>query len=315
MTKSIMPNEFAGVCKITGYRGRGKSYFVSQIENPELTAFMDFENKGEGIHSQLHFGLYVPVTERASGGGLGIFDVFISEIEKIKPGQFMHVILDNTAPLEMAMRAEAARNAEKYAKQFGMNANNIRANNYGGQSGVVNHLISEMICNPLWSSGVKLISVTSHIKPRWAGGSQVVNSYNIKGADRWDELSILTLVIIPGEFAPIPAALVMKEQLGAIGFDESTGAFTAQRRLPYRLPRATPAAIVEYLQHPANLQSPQPGETPSDDEIQPFREKLNREQISIVLAEIENEKMNMSIELAAPTQTDAPPPPPRLLKK
>jgi len=140
----------------------------------------------------------------------------------------------------------------------------------------------------LWSRGVKLISVTAHIRNRWAGGAQVVNSFNIKGADRWDELSILTLVMIPGDFAPVPAALVMKEQLGAIEF--ANGQFKVTRRLPYRLPRATPSAIRDYLQSPANLHSPAPGETPSDEEIQPFREKLSREQIKIVLAEIEREK-------------------------
>ena len=288
MTKSILPSEMVGVTKVTGYRGVGKSYFASQIENPGLTVFFDFEAKGAGIDSQVHFGLYVPVTERASGGRLGVYDTFMKEIESLPSGKFTHCIIDNTAPLETAMRAEAARNAARYAKQFGMDAGNITANRYGGQGGVVNYLISEAVCNPLWSKGVKLISVTTHIRNRWAGGAQVINSFNIKGSDRWDELSILTLVLIPGEFAPIPAALVMKEQLGAIEF--ANGEFKVSRRLPYRLPRATPAAIRDYLQSPANLQSPASGETPTDDEIQPFREKLSREQIKIVLAEIENEK-------------------------
>src|SRR3990170_1734332 len=290
MTKSILPSEMVGVTKVTGYRGVGKSYFASQIENPGLTVFFDFEAKGAGIDSQVHFGLYVPVTERASGGGLGVYDTFMKEIESLPSGKFTHCIIDNTAPLETAMRAEAARNAARYAKQFGMDAGNITANRYGGQGGVVNYLISEAVCNPLWSKGIKLISVTTHIRNRWAGGAQVINSFNIKGSDRWDELSILTLVLIPGEFAPIPAALVIKEQLGAIAFDDKSGDFAVQRRLPYRLPQATPRAIRNYLQSPADLKNPGTGETPTDDEIQPFREKLSREQIKILLAEIENEK-------------------------
>lgn len=301
--KSILPDELQGVSKTTGYRGRGKSWFVSQLENPGLTAFFDFEKKGEGINAQLHFGLYVPVTEVAAGGALGVYDVFIKEIEKLPKNKFTHVVIDNTAPLEMAMKAEAARNADKYAKQFGMDANNIRMNRYGGQSGVVNYLISENICNPIWSKGVRLISITTHIKPRWSGGVQVVNSYNVKGADRFEELSVLTLVIIPGDFPPIPSAIVFKEQLGAIAYDESQGTFTAQRRLPYRLPKATPQTIRDYLKHPADLQNPKPGEVPSEDEIQPFRDKLNREQISIVMAEIESEK-NM---LAALPSNDSEP--------
>jgi len=295
MSKSILPPELKGVAKVTGYRGIGKSFFVSRLENPSLTAFFDFEKKGEGIDSQLHFGLYCPVTELAAGGALGVYDVFKKQIDELPKNKFTHCILDNSAPLELAMKAEASRNADKYAKQFGMDANNIRMNRYGGQSGVVNYLISESICNPLWSKGIQLITVTSHIKPRWVGGVQVVNSFNIKGADRWDELSVLTLVLIPGDFAPVPSAHVMKEQLGLIQWDDKAGEFIEpQRRLPYRLSQATPKAIRAYLLHPADLKNPQQGEMPTDEEIQPFREKLNREQIKIVIAEMESEKEMLS---------------------
>lgn len=295
-TKSILPPEMTGACKVTGYRGRGKSYFASQMENPTLTAFFDFERKGEGIDSQLRFGLYCPVTELASGG-TGIYDTFMRAVEAIEPNQFAHVILDNTAPLEMALGAEAVRNADLYAKSFGMDAGNIRANKYGGKSGTVNYLIAEKICNPLWAKGVKLITAVSHIKPRWSGGVQVPNSYNIKGADRWEELSILTLIIIPGDHPPAPSALVMKEQLGAIGWDEKKGTFRVSRRLPYRLPLATPAEVYRYLKNPVDLDNLKPGEMPSEDEIGPFREKLSREQMSIILAEIESNRQTISEEI------------------
>lgn len=301
--KSILPAEMRGVAKVTGYRGRGKSYFVSQMENPSLTAFFDFEKKGEGIEGQLHFGMYVPVTEQATNSGTGVWDVFWNAISAIQPGQYTHAILDNTAPLETAMRAEAARNADTYARLFGMDAGNIRANRYGGQSGVVNYLISDKICNVLWGKGIQLVSITSHIKPRWSGGVQVPNSYNIKGADRWDELSIMTLIMIPGEHSPIPSALVMKEQLGKIAFNERKGDFDTERRLPYRLPIATPAKVRHYLEYPADLKNPAPGEVPTDEEIGPFRERLSREQMSIVMAEIENNKM---LEIDIPENGHAP---------
>lgn len=290
INQSIIPAEMRGVQKITGYRGKGKSYYVSTVEDPELTAFFDFEKKGEGIENQLHFGLYVPVTERASGGALGVWDVFAREIRNLPQGKFTHVILDNTAPLETAMKAEAARNADKYARQFGMNADNIRANKYGGQSGVVNYMVSEEICNPLWAKGVKLISVTSHIKPRWQGGIQVANSYNIKGADRFDELSILTLIIVNGDVPPIPSALVYKEQLGEVHYNRELKKFSRQRRLPYRLPQALPEEIARYIREPADLNHPKAGELPSESELAPFREELSREQIALVFAEVEKAK-------------------------
>lgn len=298
--KSILPNEIQGVQKITGYRGLGKTSYAAQVENPKLTAMFDFEKKGQGFHAQLGFGFYSPVTELASGGNVvSVWETFLREVNKLPP-HITHVILDNTAPLELGMRAEVGRNAEIYAKQFGMDAGNIRANKYGGQGGVVNYLISEKICNPLWARGVQLITITSHIKPRWANGVQVVNSYNIKGADRWDELSVLTLILIPGESHPVPSALVIKEQLGKIEFDEETGAFSQVRRLPLRLPKATPREVINYLHHPADLKNPKPGEVPTTDEAKPFSEKLDKEQLTLVLAEIQrNEREQMAIKTAA----------------
>lgn len=288
--ESIIPEEMRGVQKITGYRGKGKSYYASTVEDPNLTAFMDFEAKGEGIENQLHFGLYVPVTVIAKGSAVAVWDVFLKEVDKMPQDRFTHVILDNTAPLETAMRAEAARNATKYAKQFGMDANNISANRYGGQGGVVNYLVSEELCNPLWAKGVKLITVTSHIKPRWQGGVQVVNSYNIKGADKFEELSILTLIIINGEYSPIPSALVYKEQLGEITYDKVLKKFARRRRLPYRLPMALPEEVARYIKEPADLKNPKAGEMPTDEELKPFREELSNEQLGFVRAEMEREK-------------------------
>lgn len=294
---TILPRELSGVCKITGYRGKGKSYFAAQMEDPASTAFFDFERKGAGINAQIGFGYYAPVTEHAAGGGLGVWDAFERDVDKM-PAGMTHAILDNTAPLEMAIKAEVNRNADSYARQFGMNANNIRENRYGGASGVVNYLVSEKVCNVLWSRGVQLITVTSHVKPKWAGGVQVPNAYNIKGADRWDELSVLTLVMIPGDTPPVPSALVMKEQLGSLAFNGTE--FAVRRRLPYRLPVATPAAVYRYLTTPADLEHPAPGEMPRHDEIAPFLEELSREQIAIILAEVEREKVHETIPTPPP---------------
>lgn len=283
--RSILAPEERGVRKNTGYRGDGKSFHAAQIENPALTAFFDFEKKGEGINGQLHFGMYLPVTEQAKGA-LAAWETFAKAIDEFPRDRFTHVVLDNTAPLEMALKAHVVANAEKYERQYGVIASNIKANKYGGASGVVNYLISDLICNPLWSKGVQLITVTSHVKPRWAGGVQVANSFNIKGADRWDELSVLTLIFLKGENAPIPSALVMKEQMGKLAWDEDKGEFSVFRRLPYRLPKATPAEIRRYLREPADLKNPKPGEAPTEAELRPFSEVLSREQLSILLAEI-----------------------------
>lgn len=293
LSQSIIPHEIRGVQKITGYRGKGKSWYVSTVEDPDLTVFYDFEKKGEGIDSQVEFGLYVPVTELASGGGVGVYDIFIKKIQELPKDRYTHVIIDNSAPLETAMRAEAVRNAHKYAKDFGMIASNIIENKYGGQGGVVNYLVSEQICNPLWSKGIKLISVTSHIKPRWAAGSQIVNSYNIKGSDRWDELSVLTLILFAAENSPAPSAIVHKEQLGQLQYIREKKTWERKRRLPYRLPLALPEEVARYLREPADLKNPKQGEMPTETEIAPFREEITKEQSAMIIMEFEREKARL----------------------
>jgi hypothetical protein len=304
--KSILRPEERGVYKCTGYKGRGKSNFAAATENPNLTKFFDFEKKGEGLDAQLHFKSFVPVMEMASGKNASeIWNVVRKEIDNIKKGEFTHIIFDNTAHLEMGMKTHVKSQADKYADMYGMVAKNIRSGAFGGGSGVVNYVIGDM-CQELFSKGVQLITVTSHIKPRWAaGGVQVPNSFNIKGAERWDELSILTLVFTDGDFPPIPSAIVMKEQLGESKWDEETGTFSKRRRIPYRLPIADPEHVREYLDHPANLKNPIVGEVPSQEDVQPFSDKFSHEQISMIMAEIkkndkeEKEAQAAEAELAA----------------
>lgn len=286
MTTSILPSEMRGVMHISGYRGIGKSFLAAQADKPDNILYLDYEEKAEGIHDQLHLGSYHSVyRDTLRNGKPDLVSLYTSTqtiIDSIPQGRFTVAILDNISPLEAGMKIEVQNNVTKYTKEFGLNASNVSSGRFGGASAAVNFMVTSRLCMPLYAKGVRLIIVTSHVKNAWSSGGPIPNKYNVLGADRWQELSILTLILVPGEYAPIPAALVQKEQLGLLKWDEETGEHIVQRRLPQRIPKCNFAEIRRYLREPANLQAPAMGEKPKQSEIDSFSNELTREQLDIV---------------------------------
>ena len=294
MNKSMLPKEMHGVMHVTGNRGIGKSFLCAQADFPKNILFMDYENKGKGIDEQVDFGGYYAVTRSVDSNPLGVYKETMRIIESIEPGQFTVAVLDNISHLELALRAEANYDIERYAKEYNLNLTNIKKGRFGGLSSVVNFLISDQICNRLHAKGIQLIAITSHVKARWGSSGPIPNKKRIKGADRWQELSILSLVLVPGSFAPEPAAIVMKEQLGVISipdpakmsddeyeaYQQGKAGHHVRRRLPLRLPRATFQAIRHYLHNPADLNKPEDGETPTEEEQLPYDDKISEAQIA-----------------------------------
>lgn len=283
---SILRPEFNGSMFIGGKRGMGKTYLAAQAENPALTVFFDFdEQKGEGLHKQLGFGRYYPITSLAANkGAVALWNLFEEKIKELPEGEFTTAIIDNVSPLEQAMNAEVLRDPAGYAKRYGMVQKNIVDGAFGGSKGAVNYMISDRISAALHAKGIRLIIVTAHVKDDF----QKRGKKNLKGADRWHEIGILTLILIPNRTAPFPpAALVVKEQLGSMAFDAATGEFTVVRRLPQRLPVATFKNIRDYLDNPVDLASPDPEEVPTTEESNPYDDELSKEQIALMRAEAE----------------------------
>ena len=299
MMKTILPPEMSGVMYITGYRGQGKSFLAASSDLPQNIAWFDFENKGEGIDAGIgKFGAYYPLTQMATLNGsranpLRRFDITMDKIDRLEQDKYMVAVLDNISPFELAIDAEAIRNVDRYCSAFGLNKKNVLAGRYGGTKSVMNYYIGE-VCNTLHAKGVQLVIATAHVKPAWQGGVQLINKFNMKGGDRWQELSILTLILVPGDDPPVPSAIVQKEQLGLISINRDpteeelesmksgeTG-HNIIRRLPYRMPVATFQKIRWYLRNPANLENPADGEAIDLDESNPFDEKLSKEQIAFV---------------------------------
>lgn len=297
MTNSILSPDMKGVMFISGYRGKGKTFLAAHADFPQNIAFFDFdEGKAEGLHNQLGFGYYKPVVENEP---LKRADMFLSEVEKLPQDKFTVAIIDNVSPLEKALQAVVYRDAKRYSSIYGYAVDHIMTDNFGKARGIMNDLIGDAIAKPLHAKGIKLIIITSHVKEKF----NVPGKMTMQGRDRWQDLSILTLILVEGDNYPIPSAIVQKEALGDIlalqkPTDEEIAqimkgmipSHIIQRRLPYRLPEATWQAIRRYLFSPANLQNQAEGEKLILEESEPFSERLSKEQVAYQLGILEREK-------------------------
>jgi len=283
LPKSILlPEVQGGVVKVSGYRGTGKTSFLIRSENPALIAFLDFESKGKAFDNQLHFGLYTDLMEGTSGP-LEVYSKTMKTIDNLEEDRYTVVILDDCSQLELALKAEAHRDIIRYCQEYGLNIKNARSGSFGGVNAVINFMIQSQICSALRGKGVQMIGITHHIGSKWGAGGPIPNKKRIKGSDRWMNLAVLSLIIVEhGDFPPVPSAMVEKEQLCSIEFNEETGEFDQRRRLPFRLPRCTWQSIKYYLDNPADLDSPGPGEALKKDEFDVFSERLNKEQIAVM---------------------------------
>lgn len=299
---SIMPKEFQGVIFITGNRGVGKSYCAAGVERPDLVLYLDFDDgKGAALHEQLNFANYQDVKADVVGTygqvykPAQMYEHIRSILERIESNRYTHAVLDNIDDIEHALTIEVKRDPDGYG--IGRNpktgVSHAVSGAYGGPWPAVNNLISGLV-NVMRAKGIKVVTAIAHTKDMWGSGGPVPNKRKVRGVERWQQMSILSLVVIPGTPDPIPpAALVQKEALGKLSFDTHTGKFEKPiRRLPLRLPEANFDEIRKYLKKPADLKNPKPGEVPTFEEQNPFSDKFSKEQLAYMTLSAQIEAKN-----------------------
>jgi hypothetical protein len=224
--------------------------------------------------------------------------MFLSEIEKLPQDKFTVVIIDNISQLEKAIQAIVYQDAKKYADIYGYTVPSVMKDEYGKARGIANDLIGDAIAKPLHAKGVKLIIVTSHAKEKYNVPGKMI----FQGRDRWQELSILTLILgAGGAYHPTPSAIVFKEALGGIqvigNVDKQYEAIMRGEiashditgRFPPRLPKADWQSIRHYLYKPVDLNNLAEDEKLNLEESEPFSEKMSKEQIAYQLGVLERE--------------------------
>jgi hypothetical protein len=293
---SILPPALhGGLMYISGWRGVGKTFLAAQADLPANIAFLDFEDKAEGLHKQLGFDLFrTPVSEAGGKDYIQVWNVTQAIVESLAQDRYTVCILDNISELEKAITADVAANPAVYAKRFGSNVKAVRNDSYGAARGCVNSTIA-LLAPALHRKGIKLVIAIAHIGEVYAGGQAVPNKRKVRGRGRWQDMSVLSLILGPGDHPPTPSAIVQKEALGLIAAPDLSDpevlaavmrgerGHTVQRRLPHRLPKCTFQEIRRYLASPADLDDPAPGEEAIPEEMAVFSSTLSREQIAFVI--------------------------------
>jgi len=292
--KSILPEEFRGVCDITGPFGVGKSYFLAGSDLPQNIAYFDYDyGKAKGLHKQLGFGLYRDMAAEFAGKPEALWDASVDAFENLEQNRFTVAIIDDATKLMSACKVVVQKRAAHYSKIYGVPEKFIQRDTRGNARGIVNQLIS-VLCGHLHHRGVHLVGVSHHLGAMYREGVEIPNKYRIKGYRSWQQASILTIILTPGDEPPIPSGIIRKEQLGEISIDGDPGpeemekmikgesGHDTARRLPARLSRATMQEIRRYLANPADLENPAEGEALRMDEVEPYLRKLGAEQIAFV---------------------------------
>jgi hypothetical protein len=286
---------YGGLMFISGWRGVGKSLLASQSDLPANIAFLDFEDKGRGWHEQLSFGLYhAPVMETGGKDYVKVWQLTEEIINDLEQDRYTVVVLDNISELERAITADVMAHPDVYAKRYGHQTSAVRKDSYGAARGCTNSTIAALV-SAIHSKGVSLVIAIAHIAEMYSGGQAVPNKRKVRGRSRWQDLSVLTLILGRGDHPPIPSAIVQKESLGRITAPDLSdpaalaaimageAGHTIQRRLPERMPECTFQKIRWYLSNPADLDNPGEGESSIPEELSVFSSTLSKEQISYVL--------------------------------
>lgn len=149
----------------------------------------------------------------------------------------------------------------------------------------------ENLLAAIWARGVNTVIMTFHLKTPWEGGRPVVNKVVMSGKKILKPLSTLMLWLVNDGRNPggEPAGLVLKERLGKYAADLESDEWNIQRMLPRRIPVCTWREIRRYLSAGCDMAHPEPGEVPSQDELDMISPLLNNKQLELMLLDAKAE--------------------------
>jgi hypothetical protein len=285
---TIIHPDFEGLNLITGFRGKGKTSYALKVDRPSNMCMLDYEDKGVTLVKKMGIGSYFqPITDviRTFGRGANlqaIYDRTVQILEAIPIGRFTTLIIDNAQDLQDSS-AQLIKNNPALAVKYGVRPENAISGGYGGAWPGVKHVIAEIL-HLANSRGIKVIVVTFQLKGAWKDGKPLFNKFKTTDVAIWHERSVLTLALVDptAQYFPIPRALVMKESLSTMEWDEERKMTVQVRRLPPALPRAEPRFVYEYLDNPVDLGNLKPGEDVTASELSPLSPTFDKEQLSIL---------------------------------
>ena len=247
------------VIGLTGDFGSGKTIFGLSICPGEKTLVYDFE-KSSSAYQSLGFDRVDMADEmlRRLPKGYKPVDLFrwwYDHIRSIKPGQYTVIMVDPISEIE----AGIVEYISERPQEFGLTPNQIR-NSAGLMWGKMKDFWKSILQDI--AARCETFVFTSHLRSVWKGNAPT-GKKSAKGKETLMELASLYLWMDrkadeKGNVPDVPAANVLKSRLADHRFID--GELKWIDLLPPRLPKATPAAIRNYILNPPDFSKLKPSE-------------------------------------------------------
>ncbi len=299
---SLWPNGVKiGVIGLTGEFASGKTIFGVSISPGPSTRVYDMEDSS-GTYAALGFDrvdVSGEMVRRFPKGykPIDLFQWWLESVRAIPAGKFKVIMLDPVSEVESGL----VEYVKTHPEQFGFTASQF-AKSSGLMWGAVKDYWKAILADV--AARCETFVFTSHLRNVWKGGAPT-GKREAKGKETLMELASLYLHMdrradSKGNVPDVPAANVLKNRLAQHAFVD--GELKWIDLLPPRLPRATPAAIREYIKTPPDYAKLKPAERVIEDketegEIEAM--KLARAEAERDAEALRNDRMNRAAAIAA----------------
>lgn len=281
---------------LTGEYSSGKTLFGLTIDPGVRTLIYDTEKSAESYRALNFNRIDVPaeMLRRHKGGSYKPLDTFLwwrEHVATIPPGRFSVIVLDTASEIETGatdwVRANPSyfsRTAAQYVKMSGLL--------WGDMKELWKAILSDL------ASRCETFVFTVHMGDVWTG-DKPSGKRKPRGKTTLMELASLYLQLerpkdAKGHMPAVPAAIVLKSRLAHISIDPKTGEVVTVPALPPRLPKATPAAIRQYLLTPPDYSKLAKAELAPDAE--PSEDERADVRLRTAEAEAETERLRLERE-------------------
>lgn len=314
---------------IPGAKNTGKTFAAVTVARPshmDRVYYDDAERSGNRVVSELesndlHFGFYNDLESRFSGdlpndedllhrinegqlpwassrelSALEHYWAYVMESldKNLTPGNFDVYIHDTLGKLEAGMAAWVEKR-----KGFGEGKAGWTTTSYGRMWTEGVYPLYEQFVESIFSRGVRVVVLTSHLKTPWTEGSNpkpIQGKVEPQGKKILYQLSTLMVWLVKSarNADGAPAGLVLKERLGRLTIQD--GKWKPRRMLPERIPHFAWWGFGEerdsvewYLENGVDLANPRDDEKMNQDEREMVSELMTSEQMKLMTMQYEAE--------------------------
>ncbi len=295
---SIVREGVGGVIVLSGAYGSGKTTAALTLERPDLTVMIDLDSaKSESRCKALGMKYYTPRNIDLEDPTDVDLDKIASWLKqtfstiKSEHSDETTIVIDNGSLMESVNHAVVAKSPKKY----GVRASNVASGKYGGTNPGVG-VIWDNTVRFLKDVGFQNIVVCMHMSQMWAGGAPI-DKFRVKGNKMLTQMASLSLVLIKSPLPnTAPAAVVGKEALGLISWDEKTETHKVFMAVPPRIPEMTWPAVYEYIRTMRSGERTQfrSDEIPSVKEAERYGPWLSDAQRDLIMAVAKNPSFAMT---------------------